>query len=72
MLDVIVEILGFIAYGTGKFILYVIVGGRRKPELPNQREELAVTQGLRSILGTWIGIIFWSAVLVLVAWVVAR
>jgi hypothetical protein len=72
MLEVIVEILGFIAYGTGQFILYVFTGERRKPEPLNRGEESVVTKELRSALCTWLGIILWSTVLVTVAWVVAR
>ena len=72
MLDVIAEILGLIAHGTGRFILYAVTGGQFKPELTNQRGDSGVTHKLRGALCTFIGIIFWSSVLVAVAWVVAK
>jgi len=68
--EIIISVLGFIAYGTGELILYAVTLGRHKPKLPDQkwgfRRELAVS------LSTSVGIIFWAAVLVLIAWLVAR
>jgi len=72
MLDIICVILGFIAYGTGELILYLVTLGRHKPKLPYQEKESMVTQELLVTGSTWIGIIFWGAVLLLVAWMVSR
>jgi|WetSurMetagenome_2_1015567.scaffolds.fasta_scaffold1654343_1 hypothetical protein len=67
MLDVIVEILGLFAYATGKIILYAVSGGRYKPNSCT-----GSANELRSALCTCIGIIFWGAVLVMVAWITSR
>jgi len=70
--EIICFILEVIAYGTGEFILYAVTFGRHKPRLPYQGKESMITQELLGTLSTWIGVIFWCAVLVLVAWLVSR
>lgn len=70
--DIICAILELIVYGTGEFILYAVTRGRHRPRIPYQEKESMATQELLAAGSTWIGIIFWGAVLVLVAWLVSR
>ncbi len=70
--EIIVEILGFIAYATGEIILSAITFGRHKPSWPGSGNESATTKELHSFLSTSVGIIFWGALLVLIAWLVSR
>ncbi len=66
--EIIVSVLWFIAYVTGELILYGVTLGRHKPDLPGQ--EYGFTRELAVTLSTSVGIIFWGAVLVLIAWLV--
>jgi hypothetical protein len=72
VLEIIWEIIGFIAYGTGELVLYAATLGRRKPKLPYQRKESIITRELVTVSSTGIGIIFWGGVLALIGWLVSR
>ena len=71
MLDIIIEILVLIAYGTGEFFLYALNLRRQKPKWPDGAEESGTIRELAFSLSTCVGIIFWCAVLVLIAWLVS-
>jgi hypothetical protein len=52
-------------YLTGECLIYVVTAGRRKPSwLLADGAEGALRDGL----SMWIGLLFWAAVLALVAW----
>ena len=70
--DVLLEILAFVACGTGEIILYVATLGRHKPQWPHEAKESRITRELAVRLSTCVGIISWGAVLVLIAWLVSR
>jgi hypothetical protein len=72
MLDIIIEIIGFNAYGAGEIILYAVTWGRHKPVLPHRRKESGFNQELLSAFSTRIGLIFWGAVLALVAFLILQ
>jgi hypothetical protein len=64
-------ILEFIAYGTGELLLYIVTLGTHKPEWPYSRKNSGVIQEFFFQRSTWLGIIFWVAVLVFVAWLLS-
>jgi hypothetical protein len=70
--EIICAILELIAYCTGELILCAVTLGRYKPKMPYQTKESMMTQELLVTGSTWIGIIFWGAVLVLIAWLLSR
>ncbi len=69
---VLEEIIEFVAYGTGELVLYAATLGRHKPNWPYEGKGSGITQELLFNLSTWVGIIFWAAVLVLTAWLVSK
>jgi len=70
--EIIVEILKFFAYITGEIILSAITLGRHKPSLPYEGKESMMTRELHASLSTLLGVVFWGAVLVLIAWLVSK
>jgi hypothetical protein len=64
------EILEFVAYGTGEFVLYAVTLGRHRPKWPYRRKGSGITRELLFNLSTWVGIVFWGAALALTAWLV--
>jgi hypothetical protein len=65
--ELLIEFLGFIAYGTGEFLLYLLTGGRRKPQVFIQ-EQNQIDKKLRYYLSLYSGIILWGAVFLLIVW----
>lgn len=61
------EILEFVTYVTGEFVLYAVTLGRHKPKWPHQGKRSGITKELLFSLSTWVGILFWGAFLVLTA-----
>ncbi|MBN1566740.1 MAG: hypothetical protein JXA73_02770 [Acidobacteria bacterium] len=70
--ELVIALLELVIYGTGELILYAVTLGRRKPKWPFGTKESVVTQELLFSLSTWVGIIFWGAVLLLIAWLISR
>jgi hypothetical protein len=70
--EITCSLLEFVAYSTEELILYAVTLGKHKPRLPHQEKELMITRELLGALGTWMGVIFWCAVLTLIAWLVSK
>ncbi len=70
--EIVLEILGLIAYGTGELILYAVTLRGYKPKWPYEMKDSGFARELSVNLSTCVGVIFWSALLVLIAWLVAR
>ena len=55
--------LELVAYGTGEVLLYVFTFGKRKPHWPYKGRDSAVHEELFYQRSTWLGLLFWAAVI---------
>jgi hypothetical protein len=61
--EVIASVLEWVAYGTGEVLLYVFTFGKRKPRWPYEGQDSAVLEELFYQGSTWLGLLFWAAVI---------
>ena len=61
--EFVASVFEFVAYGTGEILLYVLTFGRRKPRWPYEGHDSAVLLELLYEGSTWLGFLFWAALI---------
>jgi hypothetical protein len=70
--ELVASIFELIAYATGEALIYIATLGKRRPRLPYDHEGTGAYKALLVEGSTWIGFVFWAAVIAGLLYVFAR